>query len=162
MSGGGGLIERLSEIQSMSFVMSPQGFMTAYKAGSCRSSYWTTHLVPADVFTAIRCHWPSGWTAEHQNINRFQTQPGPWDYLPSKQNRPSSIWKTWIHRHKGHQWKHDGKMLGSKRKKCQFELIQIEIGKPYTWGNYLRFGLLKGARWVHWSVVCAKQREEKQ
>lgn len=87
--GGGSItigesIEQLSGMQPSSFVMPPSGFMTPSKAGSRRPGYWTTHLVPADAFTALHHGWPSGCTAEHQNINTAQTQPGP-QGLPTRQ-----------------------------------------------------------------------------
>lgn len=133
-------IEQLSGMQSMSFVMFPRGFMTESEAGSCRPSHWTTHLVPADAFTALRLGWPSGCTAEHQNINTAQTQPGPWDYLQGKQDRLLSLWKTETHSRQGGQ-------CVNRAKRCSVapngSLIhsRIVIWKSYTWDDYLQFWL---------------------
>ena len=116
-------------MQSMSFVMSPWGFMTESEAGSCRPSYWTTHLVPADAFTALRRGWPSGCAAEHQNINTAQTQQDPWDYLQGKQDRLLSLWKTETHRRQGNQCKLSKKMLCCTKQ--QFDSLQN--GHEWSW-----------------------------
>lgn len=87
----------------------PGGFMTPSEAGSFRPSYRTTHLVPADAFTIHRHGWPSGCTAEHQNINTAQTQLNPWDHLQGKQDRLLSLWKTETHCHQGDQCKQQKK-----------------------------------------------------
>lgn len=155
-------IEQLSGMQSMSFVMFPWGFITESEAGSCRPSHWATHLVPADAFTALRLGWPSGCTAEHQNINTAQTQLGPWEYLQGKQDRLLSLWKTETHSRQGDQCKQSKKMLCSTKR--QFDSLQ----NSHLEELHLRqlspvLALLKEEnRWVYWRTVCGRRGEEKQ
>lgn len=151
-------------MQSMSFVMSPWGFMTASEAGSCRPNHWTTHLVPADAFTTLRHGWPSGWAAEHQNINTAQTQPGPWDHLRGKQDSLLSLWKAETHCRQGDQCKHGRRMLSST--KCQFDSLQnglwdLEVQHLRQLSPDLAL-LREGDRWVYWRAVCGRSGEEKQ
>lgn len=148
--GWGSIIigKNIEQLQSMSFVMSPWGLMTESEAGSCRASYWTTHLVPADAFTALRHGWPSGCAAEHQNINTAQIQHGPLG-LSTRQtesapllmeDRPIAARKTSVNRAIGCSVAPNGRLINSR--------VVVVIWNDYTWDDCHQFWLREGSRWV--------------
>lgn len=80
------------------------------RAGSWRPSGWTTHLVPADVFTAIRHGWPSGsssWAPEYQYCSDSAVPPGT--IYQANRAVPLLFTERGIESicHQGNQHKHD-------------------------------------------------------